>query len=112
MKKSEQPDEQYTHLLESYKDKGLWKGSMFLLRPDDAIAFAEDLHQRNIGIIGLETWYFLKENDNTTIVEELFSPDYSDFIKCADFVERSVDAAKDYIANHLPAHISLISFVV
>jgi hypothetical protein len=49
----------YDEISEKYKAVGIDKGGEFLLPPDLAISFIDELSENNILILGITTWIYV-----------------------------------------------------
>ena len=98
------PEEMWRDLESRYEQRGIRHGSMFLMRPADALNFAEELGQLGIGILGPEFWYAPGN-------EYYPAPDYGYMLDADDFVRRSVQQAKKDVA-HAPDGIVWVSFTL
>jgi hypothetical protein len=94
------------HDLESrYEGRGIRSGQMLLMKPADALEFAEEAGQLGIGILGPEFWY-------TPHNEYYPAPDYGYMLDAGDFVRKSVQQAKSDIIHALPDGVAWVSFVL
>ncbi len=99
-------------LIDKYNEIGLKKGSSLLFSPQDALRFANDLEVIGVGIVGLELWYYLEKEGQSHIVENPYGPEFGMELAPANSVQKSIEAAKNYIAHQLPEDTALVSFVL
>ncbi len=96
----------------TYAQKSIVKGSSLLLQPQDALDFIDDLKRINVGVAGIELWYYAQHENQTVIVEDPAGPDLNKYLHSDDPVNASIAAAKTYLTHDLPNRISLVSFVL
>jgi hypothetical protein len=96
-------------LLEKYEPLGQWKAGELLLRPADAHRFADDIQALgDVGISGVDIWYPV----DAGICEDPGCLDSGMVGNDNEGLEFSIRAAKQFISEQLPPHISLVSFVL
>jgi hypothetical protein len=67
----------YDEISEKYKAVGIDKGGEFLLPPDLAISFIDELSENNILILGITTWIYVDLLDGQKGIAQDLSNDYS-----------------------------------
>ncbi len=103
--------ENLRQLLKRYKSLAVTKGSEFLLSPENALHLADDLARINVGVWGLDGWYYI-DREKGWIVQDLtadFSVDEK-LLEQPETANMSLEAVKDFIKTQLPERIEFVSF--
>ena len=97
-------------LFGKYEPLGQWEAGELVLRPADALRFADDIHSLGgVGIVGVDVWYYVPAG----LCEDICGLDSSQLWADPDnALELSIRAAKEFISDRLPHHIDLVSFVL
>ncbi len=98
-------DRKLALLFEKYQPLGQWKAGELLLKPADALRFADELAAVGVRIWGVDLWYYVEDG----ICEDPGCLDLSSLwgAEPAEFVVE----VKQLITSRLPPHIALVSFV-
>ncbi len=101
-------EQELERLIDKFKPLGIFKAGELLLRPEDALRFADELEKSDAGILGVDLWYLIGDS----IAEDPASMDLSGYIGKENWRQTSVAAAKKFISSQLPTHIVYVSFVL
>ena len=99
--------------MQRYKPCGIEHGVEFLLPPSTALHFAHDLQKINVGIMGVDGWFYVNQ-DKGWIVQDL-DVDLSideDTLQEDNAVEKSVAIASRFIRKQLPKRTEFVSFTL
>lgn len=91
-------------ILNKYQKLGIIKAGELLLTPKDALNLIEELSQKGILLLGVDTWKCLNDN----IVED---PNSLDLSNVSD-PKNSSEIAKRFILNQLSESIVYVSLVL
>ncbi len=99
-------------LVDRFRSRGAEESGELNLPPDDAIAFAEQLRTIGVGVLGLNLWYYGEgDTEKSHLLEYIGEPSFGEFIDDPEFVDKSINAAKEFIANRLPKEIVYVGVV-
>jgi len=96
-------------LLEKYIPLGILKGVEFLLPPEVAIPFVDDLVARNVKINGCDLWKYIDRKNNQIVA--LLGAGMMMHDANKETVHGRGEAVKNYIQNHLPEDAQLVSLI-
>jgi hypothetical protein len=100
--------QELANLIKKYEPLGQWEAGELLLRPADALRFADDLLAIGVSIWGIDIWFYVEGG----IAEDPSCCDFSGAVGPEWPIERVFSEAKRFIADRLPPHIELVSFVL
>jgi len=100
--------EELAIVIKKYEPLGQWQAGELLLGPADALRLADDLLAIGESIWGVDIWYRAKGG----IAEDPSCLDFSGAVGPEWPIERVFNEAKRFIADRLPPHVELVSFVL